>query len=48
MNWKGLLVATLTALVIAFLAAYFLVVSQNPASGVPGPPFVYGPPSPGP
>jgi hypothetical protein len=45
-NWKGLLVAAITALVIAFLGAYILVVSQNPASAVPGPPFVYGSPTP--
>jgi hypothetical protein len=44
-NWKGLVMAAAAALLIAFLGAYLIVVSQNPASAVEGPPFVYGSPS---
>jgi hypothetical protein len=44
-NWKGLVIAAVAALFIAFLGAYLIVVSQNPASAVQGPAFVYGSPS---
>lgn len=44
MNWKGLIIAGVSALFIAFLGAYLLVVSQNPASSVSGPQFEYGAP----
>jgi hypothetical protein len=43
-NWKGLIIAAASALFIAFLGAYLLVVSQNPASAVSGPQFEYGAP----
>ena len=41
--WQRLGIAAALALLLAFLAAYFIVVSQTPASSVGGPPFVYGP-----
>jgi len=41
-----ILLAALLALGISFLGAYLVVVSQNPASAVSGPAFVYGSPSP--
>jgi hypothetical protein len=41
--WQRVGIAGLIALLLAFLAAYFVVVSQNPAASVSGPPFVYGP-----
>ena len=47
MNWKLLLISVFVSLGLAFGAAYFLVVGQNPTS-VSGPPFVYGPTTPGP
>ncbi len=45
MNWRGLVIAGIAALLIAFFGAFFVVVSQNPASSVEGPGFVYGSPS---
>jgi hypothetical protein len=44
-NWRGLVIAGIAALFIAFFGAYFVVASQNPASSVPGPGFVYGSPT---
>jgi hypothetical protein len=44
-NWRGLVIAGVAALLIAFFGSFFVVVSQNPASSVTGPPFVYGSPS---
>jgi hypothetical protein len=38
-----LIVAALLALGIAFLGSYLVVVSQNPANDVSGPPTDYGP-----
>jgi hypothetical protein len=44
-----LIVAGFAALVIAFFGSFLVVVSQNPASTVSGPGFVYGSPTvPGP
>jgi hypothetical protein len=40
-----LLVAALSALIIAFFGSYLIVVTQSSASTVPGPPFVYGSPT---
>jgi len=40
-----ILIAAVLALLISFLGAYLVVVSQNP-SAVAGPAFVYGSPSP--
>ena len=44
--WRRLGIAGVIALVLAFLGAYLVVVSQSPASSVTGPPFVYGDPEP--
>ena len=45
MNWRGLVIAAIAALFIAFFGAFLVVVGQNPASSVEGPGFVYGSPS---
>ena len=39
-----LIVSAVASLVLAFGGAYLIVVSQNPASSVSGPAFVYGTP----
>lgn len=41
--WQRVGIAAVLALLLAFFGAYFIVVSQTPASSVGGPPFVYGP-----
>jgi hypothetical protein len=41
-----IILAAILALGISFLGAYLVVLSQNPASAVSGPSFVYGSPSP--
>jgi hypothetical protein len=44
-NWRGLVIAGIAALFIAFFGAFLVVASQSPASSVEGPGFVYGSPS---
>ncbi len=48
MNYRMLTLAGLLALLLAFFAAFLIVVSQNPSAGASGPKFEYGSPSPGP
>jgi len=41
-----ILLTALLAILLSFLGSYLVVVSQNSASAVSGPQFVYGSPSP--